>query len=148
MEAKIEQALSMRRKADSPWWAHTKASLSGLVHRAQECSGQACLQLQNWLVHKQDGWRESSISNQTLACLWQIFPHRPFSEQSTAESRTNMSFKGPMFHLIEFRLNPETLMLFQFLCICRDSQGSIPPTSQDLLTWEACHCWSLPIILK
>jgi hypothetical protein len=57
------------------------------------------------LAGSQTGWRESSVLNQTPACLWQICPHRPFSEWNTAESRTNTSLKGPVFHLIEFKLS-------------------------------------------
>lgn len=41
---------------------------------------------------------------------------------------------------------PETLMLFYFLDVCRDSQAAFPATSQDLLTREGCRYWSLPIV--
>ena len=41
---------------------------------------------------------------------------------------------------------PETLMLFYFFDVCRDSRAAFPPTSQDLLTREGCHYWSLPIV--
>lgn len=105
------------------------------------------------LAGSQTDGRESSVSNQTPACLWQICPHRPFSEQSTAESRTNTSLKGPVFHLIEFKLSVQKPWCFFISSVpSAAAEGipwaPIPPTSQDLLTWEVCHYCSFPIVLK
>lgn len=105
------------------------------------------------LAGSRTGWRESSVSNQTPACLWQICPHRPFSEQSTAESRTNTSLKGPVFHLIEFKLSVQKPGCF-FISSMPSAAAEgipwapIPPPSQDLLTWEVCRYCSFPIVLK
>lgn len=101
----------------------------------------------------QTGWRESSISNQTPARLWQICPHGPLSEQSAAESRTNTSLKGPVFHLIEFKLSVQKPWCFFTSSTSSAAAAGIPwapfpSTSQDLLTWELCRYWSLPIVLK
>lgn len=101
---KMILALSVRGKADTPWTVNScKNQLNGLPRRAQKCSTQAHFQLQNWLP--QTCWKQSSVSNQIPACLWQIRPHRPCSEQSAAESRTNTSLRGPVFYLIEFKLS-------------------------------------------
>lgn len=105
------------------------------------------------LAGSQTGWRESSVSNQTPVCLWQVCPHRPFSEQSTAESRTNTSLKGPVFHLIEFKLTVQKPWCF-FISSMPSAAAEgipwapIPPTSQDLLTREVCCYCSFPVLLK
>ena len=102
--AEMRLALPVCRKADTRWTMNScKSWAECLPRRVQKCSSQARLRLQNWLP--QTCWKESSVSNQTPACLRQIWPQRPFSEHSAAESRTNTSLWGPVFHLIEFKLS-------------------------------------------
>lgn len=45
--------------------------------------------------------------------------------------------------------NPDAFYFLDIFCSSyRHSLDSLPPTFQDLLTWDVCHYWSSPIILK
>lgn len=140
-----------RRQPHCSWWAHSKARLCGFSTEPRVLTpGSPSI---TELTGSQAGWRESSISNQTPACLWQICPHRPFSEQSTAEPQPDTSLKRPVLHLIEFQLSVQKAWCFftsatSSAAAARVPGAPFPPTSQDLLTWEVCHYLSLPIVLK
>lgn len=54
-EVRMEEALLVLRKADAAAGTSAEAGLSGLLFRSEEGSGQAHLQLQNWLARKQAG---------------------------------------------------------------------------------------------
>lgn len=111
--------------------------------QSPECSGLARLHLQNWLAH-------SSISNQTpvtdlspQAILWAEHSWIPNKHLS---QKTCVSFNRVQIEC------PKTLMLFISSTSSAAATGIpwtlFPPTLQDLLTWDVCHYWSSPIILK